>query len=186
MKSIKEIWICSEKQPCLQLYLWQLHFPDNYYPIIFLLNYKYSLSVLQRGEITNFEYLMHLNTLAGRTYNDLMQYPVFPWVLADYQSEVRPHTPTPLPRTLGRSNCISGGFASLHDRPSICQILQLSVTCLSQWELRRRRGGRCSSRDMKKWRIWSRGMVCMSVPHLACFFVFFYCSLIFIQRTFSL
>uniref|UniRef100_A0A8C5H2Y5 WDFY family member 4 n=1 Tax=Gouania willdenowi TaxID=441366 RepID=A0A8C5H2Y5_GOUWI len=40
------------------------------------------------GEISNFEYLMHLNTIAGRTYNDLMQYPVFPWVLADYQSEV--------------------------------------------------------------------------------------------------
>uniref|UniRef100_A0A8B9LHN3 WDFY family member 4 n=1 Tax=Astyanax mexicanus TaxID=7994 RepID=A0A8B9LHN3_ASTMX len=37
--------------------------------------------------IYNFEYLMHLNTLAGRTYNDLMQYPVFPWVLADYESE---------------------------------------------------------------------------------------------------
>ena len=31
---------------------------------------------------------MHLNTIAGRTYNDLMQYPVFPWVLADYHSEV--------------------------------------------------------------------------------------------------
>lgn len=30
---------------------------------------------------------MHLNTLAGRGYNDLTQYPVFPWVLADYQSE---------------------------------------------------------------------------------------------------
>ncbi|XP_051506796.1 WD repeat- and FYVE domain-containing protein 4-like isoform X2 [Myxocyprinus asiaticus] len=41
----------------------------------------------QRGEITNFEYLMHLNTLAGRTYNDLMQYPVFPWIIADYESE---------------------------------------------------------------------------------------------------
>ncbi|KAL1139731.1 hypothetical protein AAG570_006709 [Ranatra chinensis] len=40
-----------------------------------------------RGEITNFQYLMHLNTLAGRSYNDLMQYPVFPWVLADYDSE---------------------------------------------------------------------------------------------------
>lgn len=38
--------------------------------------------------MSNFEYLMHLNTIAGRTYNDLMQYPVFPWVLADYQSEV--------------------------------------------------------------------------------------------------
>lgn len=31
---------------------------------------------------------MHLNTLAGRSYNDLMQYPVFPWILADYDSEV--------------------------------------------------------------------------------------------------
>ena len=37
-------------------------------------------------EISNFEYLMHLNTLAGRTYNDLAQYPIFPWVLADYHS----------------------------------------------------------------------------------------------------
>lgn len=30
---------------------------------------------------------MYLNTLAGRSYNDLMQYPVFPWILADYDSE---------------------------------------------------------------------------------------------------
>lgn len=43
----------------------------------------------QKGEISNFEYLMYLNTLAGRTYNDLMQYPVFPWILADYKSEVQ-------------------------------------------------------------------------------------------------
>lgn len=27
-------------------------------------------------EISNFEYLMQLNTIAGRTYNDLSQYPV--------------------------------------------------------------------------------------------------------------
>ncbi|KAG7261873.1 hypothetical protein CRUP_016958 [Coryphaenoides rupestris] len=39
-------------------------------------------------EISNFEYLMQLNTIAGRTYNDLSQYPVFPWVLCDYTSEV--------------------------------------------------------------------------------------------------
>lgn len=39
-----------------------------------------------RGEISNFQYLMHLNTLAGRSYNDLMQYPIFPWILADYDS----------------------------------------------------------------------------------------------------
>lgn len=42
----------------------------------------------QIGEISNFQYLMHLNTLAGRGYSDLTQYPVFPWILADYESEV--------------------------------------------------------------------------------------------------
>jgi hypothetical protein len=38
----------------------------------------------QRREISNFEYLMFLNTIAGRTYNDLNQYPVFPWILTNY------------------------------------------------------------------------------------------------------
>ncbi|CAF1017714.1 unnamed protein product [Adineta ricciae] len=41
----------------------------------------------EKGEISNFQYLMFLNTLAGRSYNDLMQYPVFPWILADYDSK---------------------------------------------------------------------------------------------------
>ena len=41
----------------------------------------------QNEEISNFQYLMHLNTLAGRGYSDLTQYPVFPWVLTDYESE---------------------------------------------------------------------------------------------------
>ncbi|TVU14942.1 hypothetical protein EJB05_38439 [Eragrostis curvula] len=39
-------------------------------------------------EISNFEYLMELNTLAGRSYNDITQYPVFPWIIADYKSRV--------------------------------------------------------------------------------------------------
>ena len=41
----------------------------------------------QKREITNFEYLMHLNTISGRTYNDLNQYPVFPWILAYYPNK---------------------------------------------------------------------------------------------------
>ena len=49
-----------------------------------------SLQVKQRqwqeGEISNFDYLMFLNKLSGRTFNDLMQYPIFPFVLADYTS----------------------------------------------------------------------------------------------------
>lgn len=40
----------------------------------------------QERRISNAEYLMILNTLAGRTMNDLAQFPVFPWVLADYDS----------------------------------------------------------------------------------------------------
>ncbi|XP_071977592.1 lipopolysaccharide-responsive and beige-like anchor protein isoform X2 [Engystomops pustulosus] len=41
----------------------------------------------QHREISNFEYLIFLNTVAGRTYNDLNQYPVFPWVITNYESE---------------------------------------------------------------------------------------------------
>lgn len=46
-------------------------------------------TVMQRWldrKITNFEYIMFLNKVAGRSFNDLMQYPVFPFVLADYTS----------------------------------------------------------------------------------------------------
>jgi Beige/BEACH domain len=37
--------------------------------------------------MTNFEYLMHVNKFAGRTFNDLTQYPVLPWILSDYTSD---------------------------------------------------------------------------------------------------
>lgn len=41
----------------------------------------------KEGKMSNFFYLMAINTMAGRTFNDLSQYPVFPWVIADYESE---------------------------------------------------------------------------------------------------
>ncbi|CEP07883.1 hypothetical protein [Parasitella parasitica] len=41
----------------------------------------------ERKELSNFQYLMYLNAIAGRSYNDLTQYPVFPWILADYRSQ---------------------------------------------------------------------------------------------------
>ncbi|KAG0364972.1 hypothetical protein BGZ54_006992 [Gamsiella multidivaricata] len=59
----------------------------------------------EKHEISNFQYLMHLNTMAGRTYNDLTQYPVFPWILADYTSEeldlTNPKTFRDLSRPMG-------------------------------------------------------------------------------------
>ena len=41
----------------------------------------------QSRQISNFEYLMRLNTIAGRTYNDLTQYPVFPWILREFGND---------------------------------------------------------------------------------------------------
>lgn len=40
----------------------------------------------QRGLLSNYQYLLHLNNLADRSCNDLSQYPVLPWVIADYSS----------------------------------------------------------------------------------------------------
>lgn len=49
-----------------------------------------------------------MNTIAGRTYNDLSQYPVFPWILADYESEeldlTNPSTFRDLSRPVGVVN----------------------------------------------------------------------------------
>eukprot|EP01049_Picozoa_sp_SAG25_P011753 SAG25_NODE_1481_length_2936_cov_4.360014_6_plen_165_part_01 len=39
-----------------------------------------------RGTLSNFRYLLALNLLCGRSFNDLAQYPVMPWVIADYTS----------------------------------------------------------------------------------------------------
>jgi len=37
------------------------------------------------GKMSNFDYLMHLNSAAYRSFADLSQYPVFPWVLSQYK-----------------------------------------------------------------------------------------------------
>ena len=41
----------------------------------------------QNGLISNFDYLLYLNSAADRSFNDLTQYPIFPWIVADYTSE---------------------------------------------------------------------------------------------------
>jgi len=38
-------------------------------------------------EISNFDYLMLLNGLSGRSYKDVTQYHVFPWILTNYVLE---------------------------------------------------------------------------------------------------
>jgi hypothetical protein len=39
----------------------------------------------RKRRISNCEYLLYANILSGRSFNDLSQYPVFPWVIRDYE-----------------------------------------------------------------------------------------------------
>lgn len=43
-------------------------------------------SAWRSGSVSNYDYLTFLNDYAGRTLVDFSQYPVFPWVIADYSS----------------------------------------------------------------------------------------------------
>lgn len=40
----------------------------------------------QCGILSNYDYLLYLNSSADRSFNDLTQYPVFPWVIKDFTS----------------------------------------------------------------------------------------------------
>jgi hypothetical protein len=52
--------------------------------------YFQSLQLTQKWmnrELPTFEYLMALNFISGRTFNDARMYPVFPWIIKDYSSD---------------------------------------------------------------------------------------------------
>ncbi|CAF3860010.1 unnamed protein product [Rotaria sp. Silwood2] len=59
-----------------------------------LVHYKHSETVNEiqtlwkQGQMTNFDYLMQLNKLAGRTFLDLMQYPIYPYIVANYDTSI--------------------------------------------------------------------------------------------------
>ncbi len=41
----------------------------------------------QTRQISNYQYLMYLNEASNRSFSDLSQYPVYPWIIADYESD---------------------------------------------------------------------------------------------------
>ena len=51
------------------------------------LNLEYYQSRWISGSISNAEYLLYLNFMGNRSFNDPTQYPIFPWVISDYKSE---------------------------------------------------------------------------------------------------
>ena len=58
-----------------------------------LLKHKIVLSKIiskwKEWKITNFEMLMWLNIFGNRSYNDISQYPVFPWILSNYEDPLK-------------------------------------------------------------------------------------------------
>lgn len=45
-------------------------------------------SLWRDGKITNFELITAINKIAGRSFNDLMQYPIFPFILSNYSTTI--------------------------------------------------------------------------------------------------
>lgn len=39
-----------------------------------------------QGQLSNYDYLMLLNSYAQRSMNDLTQYPVMPWIIKEYKA----------------------------------------------------------------------------------------------------
>jgi hypothetical protein len=44
---------------------------------------KNYISLYKKGDLSNYEYLLYLNKLSTRTFNDWSQYPIFPWITRD-------------------------------------------------------------------------------------------------------
>lgn len=79
-----EIYISLQERDNFVWELSQCHLPNR----VAGDNLSDAVQLWREGLLTNWEYLTQLNKMAGRSYNDLMQYPVFPFVLADYTSQM--------------------------------------------------------------------------------------------------
>jgi hypothetical protein len=91
-----------------QIYVTLTHQPNVAEQLLSTLTLEQMTRKWQRKEITNFQYLMYLNTEADRSVNDITQYPVFPHVLVDYTSPKldldNPSTFRDLSRPIGALN----------------------------------------------------------------------------------
>nr|XP_034980664.1 protein FAN isoform X2 [Zootoca vivipara] len=109
---------CTENNLCSDIYLKFYNTQDRDNAYFFVATYlenhvtehtaeSYMLQ-WQRGHISNYQYLLHLNNLADRSCNDLSQYPVFPWIIADYSSSeldlTKPETFRDLSKPVGALN----------------------------------------------------------------------------------
>lgn len=77
-------------------------------------------------------------TLVGRTYNDLSQYPVFPWILNDYSSEKIDLSNPAIYRDLSKPIGPYSGFFSIHQlrctkSPTVRKAIRAIRTVHPRW-----------------------------------------------------
>jgi hypothetical protein len=48
---------------------------------------RYHTNMWVDGLLSNYDYLMYLNFMGGRSFEDLSQYPIMPWVLTNYEDQ---------------------------------------------------------------------------------------------------
>ena len=54
-----------------------------------------------KGELSTMDYLLYLNAKSGRSFTDFSQYPVFPWIVADYRDKEFPKAIRDLSKPMG-------------------------------------------------------------------------------------
>ena len=55
--------------------------------MLFQIPQQQAMHMWQTNALSSYDYLLILNSFGGRSFADLSQYPVFPWIISDYQSK---------------------------------------------------------------------------------------------------
>lgn len=106
------------------------------------------LRVLQAGRVSNFEYLLFLNLASGRTFNDLAQWPIMPWVLCDYSSPTLDLRSPQVYRDLKKVRTILPGTRNSAEEALLGGLPQVATPA----------GGRASGCEARECRLhWAEG-----------------------------
>eukprot|EP00940_MAST-03C_sp_MAST-3C-sp2_P002221 g2221.t1 len=109
----------------------------------------------QKGHVSNTQYLLYLNRAAGRTYRDLGQYPVLPWVLGEYKTSFERVIAATRDPSLLENSLLSNSDLAMRLRPSSSE--------------RKRLGGKVNRERKRETHGASRLIVCVLL--IACLLV---------------
>ena len=80
------------------------------------LNIDTFITKWKKYQISNMELLMWLNIFGGRSYNDISQYPVIPWIISDYKREKVKESDLKSDKTLFRDLSLPLGMIPDNDK----------------------------------------------------------------------